>query len=499
MSAREWIEILSIAVGGIVAIAGIVGGIMWLVKGHIAKISELHELKQEIEPLRAEAERADQLEIERDEAIREKKRVEIERDTEREKQKKIVEFARSNYKIATINYDVCQRLKEEWQKAREQATNSEAKAGGLETSLASATEKLECYAKQIEDVAKHDGKVWSAAITTNPPAFVPLAKRYQQRPTIISVLNLKGGVGKTTLTANLGGYLAHQREKWVLLLDLDHQRSLTQTLFTADQRKDAAKKGRTVQAALRVEESKPICEVAEQVQGEDFSRLWVVGNSDAEKGYGHTQNLDDREMDLLGEWLLNPTKCDIRYLLRGALHHSHEAQERYEYVLIDCPPRLTTACINALAASDFIIVPAQPEPVAATSVSHLLRRLRPLRDTGILPNLQVLVVGSMLSKSADKKAKEVKLLKEHTAAASELWKPGPVRLAKSTIDDSGYYSKYQRDFVDKGQVQLPAISVEAIRDEYTSLAKEIEQIGSEIRKEEECHVDESPNVARVPS
>jgi cellulose biosynthesis protein BcsQ len=356
---------------------------------------------------------------------------------------------------------------------------------------------LERYESQIDAVAKQDGRVWCAPLVTKPPGFVPLARGYLRRPTIVSILNLKGGVGKTTLTANLGGYLACHREKWVLLLDLDHQRSLTQTLFTSDQRKDSAAKHRVIQAVLRIEQSKPIEEVEEQVQGNGFSRLRVVGNSDAEEGYGDTQSLDDREMDLLGDWLLNPSRCDIRYLLRKGLHHSRAIQERYNYVLIDCPPRLTTASINALAASDFVLIPAQGEPVSATSVSHLLRRLRPLRDADVLPALRVLVVGNRVSKAEDKKSKEMKLLDQTAAVAAEYWKPLPVRFVRSAIYDSGQYARYQRDFETKRQLQLPAIAIKDIQDEYACLTKELEQSEAELIAEMEHSTDERRSPSRV--
>src|SRR5207253_2061743 len=127
---------------------------------------------------------------------------------------------------------------------------------------------------------------------------------------------------------------------------------------------------------------------AEQVQGDGFERLWVVGNSDADDGLGNTQTLDDLEMELLAKWLLDPAKGDVRYLLRAALH-SPAIQEQYDYVLIDCPPRLTTACVNALAASDFLLIPAQADQVSSRSVPHLLKRLKTLREAGVLPDLGV--------------------------------------------------------------------------------------------------------------
>lgn len=463
--------------------ATILGLFVWLMKRHNRSVS------------RAEA-RAKRLQKERDEAVEQKDAAERIRIAERAEIERIMEAARRNHRIATINFDVCQRLKAEWGKARQHVEAAEAHAEKSEASLAAANEHIDRHRKQIDEIVKQDGKVWCARIITDPPRFVPLARRHQQRPAIISVLNLKGGVGKTTLTANLGGYLAHHREKWVLLLDLDHQRSLTQSLFTSQQRVDAEKKGRTVQAVLRTEGSKPILEAAEQVQGNSFNRLWVVGNSDPAEGYGETHNLDDREMALLAEWLLNPTKSDVRYLLRAALHHARPIQERYNYVLIDCPPRLTTACINALAASDLVLIPVQPEPVAAASIVHLLRRLRPMREAGLIPELRVLVVGNMISRNEDSAKRELKLIREHAEAAAVYWKPSLLRVSGAHIRESGYYAKYQRDSLGNQQVQLPAVAVEDICSEYGRLTKEIEKIENELREE---HIHDNYSIARVSS
>lgn len=477
MTQSEAIQLLTIAGPIVAGSATIVAAIQWLIRRHARKMSKVES-------------RLSRLEKERDQALRSLRNAEEERDQAQHELNAACENARCEKARADHNFKVGTALK-----GRLATVN--ASLSSTQEQIQSQRQDLERYEAQIDAVAKQDGRVWCARTLVEPPKFVPLAKRYQRRPTIISVLNLKGGVGKTTLTANLGGYLAHHHEKWVLLLDLDHQRSLTQTLFTSEQRKEAAAKRRIIQAVLRVEGRRPIEEVEEQVQGDCFSRLRVVGNSDAQAGYGDSQNLDDREMDLLSEWLLNPAKCDIRYLLREALHHSRVIQERYDYVVIDCPPRLTTACVNALAASDFVLIPAQAEPVSASSVSHLLRRLRPLRDAGILPDLRFLVIGNMVSRAADKKAREVKLLDQTVAAAAVFWKPLPVRLVKSVLHDSGNYARYQHDFVNKGRLQLPAIAVEDIRVEYAGLTAEIEQNETELITESEQLADESLSPSRV--
>jgi cellulose biosynthesis protein BcsQ len=502
MSTREWIEILSIATGAVVAVGGIVAGIMWLAKGYIKYMKELHELRQEIERLRREAEQAKRFELERDRAIQEKGEAEEELKKAHDETKKARQVAKRNYDIATTNFEIARRIrqhviaaKEEEQKARteqkkaEKATQDVAEnaqraekhlrdeIGKTASELQVANDLLEKHKKTVEgyetrnkSVLQHKGRIWLTAPLTKPPEFVPLKKRNTR---IISILNLKGGVGKTTITANLGGYLAACREKWVLLLDLDHQRSLTQLLLSSEKRKDAAIANRTIQDFFHsTRGGENLRAVAEQLQGDRLSRCWIVGNTDADIGYGTRENLDDLEMKFLGRWLVHPEEMDIRYLLRPALH-SEVIQERFDYVLIDCPPRLTTACINALAASDFIIIPSEAEKVSARSVPHLLRRIRELRDAQIIPDLKVLgILANMVSASiGDPKSMEAKVLLETAGLAHRVW-GSQVRVLKSKIRESGYYASCQREIESK--VRLPAVCVDEISSQYKNLVSEIE-------------------------
>ena len=73
------------------------------------------------------------------------------------------------------------------------------------------------------------------------------------------------------------------------------------------------------------------------------------------------EELGDREMALAHQWQAGITTDDIRYRLRAVLQ-APEIAERFDFILLDCPPRLTTACMNALSASDYVIVPVLPSP-----------------------------------------------------------------------------------------------------------------------------------------
>ena len=93
-------------------------------------------------------------------------------------------------------------------------------------------------------------------------------------------------------------------------------------------------------------------------------------------------------------WLLHPEKEDVRFRLRRLLHDSATA-DRYDYILLDCPPRMTTAAVNALASADFVLIPTIPDKDSSARIPFLLKYLQLLKPN-VCPELEVLgVVGNM--------------------------------------------------------------------------------------------------------
>ena len=175
---------------------------------------------------------------------------------------------------------------------------------------------------------------------------------------VISIANQKGGVGKTTTAVNLGASLAAS-EKSTLVIDCDPQANTTSALGFP---KDPAR--RTLYQALILAEPIERVTITAQAAGLDL----IPSDKNLVGAAVELVSMDSRE-----------------YRLKEAIR---PIREKYEYILIDCPPSLDLLTLNALAASDSVLVPIQCEYLALEGVSELLDTLMRIRRT-INPYLSV--------------------------------------------------------------------------------------------------------------
>lgn len=176
---------------------------------------------------------------------------------------------------------------------------------------------------------------------------------------IYTLVNQKGGVGKTTTAINLGAYLAEQGKR-VLIVDIDPQANATSCLgvdkHTVEQGSYQALLGGTPSASL--------------ILHNERLNLSLLPSSPALAG---------AEVELVDEDNRNTR-------LRTALN---ALQDRYDYILLDCPPSLGMLTINGLmAAQDGVVIPVQCEYLALEGLGQLTSTIQKVR-TALYPELKV--------------------------------------------------------------------------------------------------------------
>jgi cellulose biosynthesis protein BcsQ len=281
----------------------------------------------------------------------EKHRLEAEYEKERAK------FHQEGAELKTHHAEQVSSLREQMM----EADRGRAAAEGDREKMAAALEPLQ---RRLSDLESFDGKLWEQDSLTAPPPFVAANERQTR---FISVVNLKGGVGKTTLTANVGVSLSRGGRR-VLLVDLDFQSSLTRLCKASDdQLLDLIKTKKTAARLLDGgDDALLISQVAQRI-----SHPNLMGKTC--DFIAADESLAEAELRAQARWLVTKTP-DARFLLRR-LFHAQEVLTRYDFVLFDCPPRLTTACVNALGCSDFLLVPVLLEQGSVEALPRTLNWL----------------------------------------------------------------------------------------------------------------------------
>ena len=182
---------------------------------------------------------------------------------------------------------------------------------------------------------------------------------------VIVLANQKGGVGKTTTAINLGTALAAIGEK-VLIIDLDPQGNASTGL-------GIDRKSRLASTYDVMVGERSLLSVA---QSTAVPRLFVAPS---------TLDLLGVELEIAGD---RDRTFKVRSAIRELASYSEKDDDPFTYILLDCPPSLNLLTINALAASDSVLVPLQCEFFALEGLSQLLSTIEQVRKT-LNPDLQI--------------------------------------------------------------------------------------------------------------
>ncbi len=195
----------------------------------------------------------------------------------------------------------------------------------------------------------------------------------------ISIINFKGGVGKTTLAFHIGTLFAWCYEAKVLLVDMDHQSSLSVLCLGAQGWQEAVNEERTVLEVFR-----PFVDVGQDMPSDDIVIRAPMRTVDTDYNrmdiLPSTLELDDLEIEITAstpadvahpEWTKRTLIC--RWIEDTGI------DDVYDYIIFDCPPATKIVSQNAVAASHGYIIPVVPEAVMERGAPHL----RNMMQTGI--------------------------------------------------------------------------------------------------------------------
>jgi chromosome partitioning protein len=198
---------------------------------------------------------------------------------------------------------------------------------------------------------------------TRPPLRRP------DRTRVMVVANQKGGVGKTTTTVNLAAALAQHGQR-VLVIDLDPQGNASTALAIGHHRGTPSIYDALVDA-------RPLQEIAQQ--SPEHEGIWVVPS---------TIDLAGAEIELVSTVA---RENRLRRAIRSHPQIGAEGEDRFDYLLIDCPPSLGLLTLNALVAAEEMFIPIQAEYYALEGVGQLLETVEMVR-AHLNPDLHISTV-----------------------------------------------------------------------------------------------------------
>ena len=205
---------------------------------------------------------------------------------------------------------------------------------------------------------------------------------------VIAISNQKGGVGKTTTSVNLASALARHHGLKVLLVDVDPQGHV----YTAMKRQVHAGGGALSTVLTDERGGREVMEITTETM---VDGLYLTPCDPRLAG----------AEDLLG------TRIGKEFILRDALQTT---RTHYDIIMIDCPPNLGNLTVNALVASDLVLVPCDPSPLAVNGVDALIGTVSTIANR-LNPNIDIL--GLLMTRVDRRNVKLNQAVREQLEAA----------------------------------------------------------------------------------
>jgi chromosome partitioning protein len=262
-------------------------------------------------------------------------------------------------------------------------------------------------------------QLWQRPYKVAPPKSVLPGQR---KTRFLTVLNLKGGVGKTTLTSNLAATLSLDHTKRILLVDIDFQGTLGDATvdpkYVTLQREKADTADRLLTPASVVS---VLPKLLVPMNGVSGSKVVLANDT-----------LERLDYSLQARFFVDPNE-EVRYFFVPHFHTDF-VLDQFDLVIFDCPPRLTTSTINALTCSDLVIIPTKLDVGSVNAVPRTIDWLQTLN--GITQARLLGVIATQTAIRMGKLTKDDKNNYDYLKAAVAQHSPGQDLVFKTTASSS---------------------------------------------------------------
>lgn len=311
------------------------------------------------------------------------------------------------------------------------------------------------------------------------------------RGTVISFINMKGGVGKTTLCREIGLFLSEKfsrvqddgeaKDLKVLLIDIDPQANLTQSLLeNFDKEIEFYKKDKNGEFIL--DNDNKIVEYKCSI--DNLFKQDMTGIQEKHIILELSDNLDLMPGELETVFLQRQQNTHTPFVLRNYILDK-KLKEKYDFILLDCPPTYSVYTEMSFYASDYYLVPAVPDAYSSLGVDLLERVVKDIvwgQRHGIFQDTRPQNIGVIWSR-LDLAVKPKQQIHMDALLISDIITTNNIKVFDNTFDESNKLSTspFEKTIIDRNDKKLSGILTDICRE----IINETEVDGNEVIMEKE--------------
>lgn len=273
---------------------------------------------------------------------------------------------------------------------------------------------------------------------------------------IISIINMKGGVAKTTLCKEIGFHLSHVKGKKVLLVDIDPQANLTQSMFRKFGFKAKGELSTTSNEGYK-ETEKSISYLFANGKTKKFNKDLIT--------LSLTENLDLIPGTLGTDFMARKiNSADMEQSLFNYFYYNKESgMHDYDYILLDCPPTYSEYTVAAILPSHYYLVPVNPDAYSVLGIQMLEKVIKHIVQNNpvFFGNKELKNLGLIFTKIARKPDKGISDLMDNIRTSKQIQKM-KLNFFETPFRNNSKLTKEMDYLIDSGGSNLSKVNLDVI-------------------------------------